>query len=420
MTYRTEFAKNPGSFRGVPFFTPSSEREGGRRGTVTEYPNSDAHRTQDLGLMVQRFMVTAWVIGPEYHITRDRLIAALEMPGAGPLVHRFHGRMDAKVEPGKTFRVTETQDEGGKAVFSIPFIRAVAAEPIYASNTAQAVRNAANKAKSFSLTAFVNQLDTSGFDEVRAEIFERMQDANNALTDVNNRVSGALATPTQIAGMIQTFGNNLATLIATPTRIGELADGLYAITEAIFGVIIQAGEALRADARLPFEQAAEAQVQARKVIGLNRQSRAQLAALLAGLKSTASDNDRVIFTLLAEAAAVEAARAAVDLPYDSRDTATETREDLTAALGALANSGDDDAYASLTDLRVELTRHLSRTAGELPQVITYTPARTLPSMLIAHLIYGDARRCEEIVARNGLRHPGFVPGAFPIKVLADA
>ena len=39
----------------------------------------------------------------------------------------------------------------------------------------------------------------------------------------------------------------------------------------------------------------------------------------------------------------------------------------------------------------------------------YQPRLAVPSLVLAHRLYGDALRGSEIVTRNKLRHPGFVP-----------
>jgi prophage DNA circulation protein len=40
---------------------------------------------------------------------------------------------------------------------------------------------------------------------------------------------------------------------------------------------------------------------------------------------------------------------------------------------------------------------------------TYAPAETVSALVLAHALYGDALRSGEIVERNRVRHPGFVP-----------
>lgn len=45
---------------------------------------------------------------------------------------------------------------------------------------------------------------------------------------------------------------------------------------------------------------------------------------------------------------------------------------------------------------------------------------TMPALLIAHRVYGDARRADDIVSRNRIAHPGFVSGGQVLEVLKDA
>jgi len=39
---------------------------------------------------------------------------------------------------------------------------------------------------------------------------------------------------------------------------------------------------------------------------------------------------------------------------------------------------------------------------------------------VAHRLYGDALAADGIVARNRIRHPGFVTGGQALEVLTDA
>ena len=52
--------------------------------------------------------------------------------------------------------------------------------------------------------------------------------------------------------------------------------------------------------------------------------------------------------------------------------------------------------------------------------IRVTPEATQPALVLAYGLYEDAGREAEIVTRNKVRHPGFVPGGQALEVLADA
>ncbi|MDQ7010357.1 MAG: hypothetical protein Q9M29_00915, partial [Mariprofundaceae bacterium] len=68
-------------------------------------------------------------------------------------------------------------------------------------------------------------------------------------------------------------------------------------------------------------------------------------------------------------------------------------------------------------LRAAMVRDLTERAGRLPQIGVFTPRSGMPALLLAHRIHGDASRDAEIIARNSIRHPGFVPGGSPLEVI---
>ncbi|MNG20327.1 hypothetical protein D3C84_1045720 [compost metagenome] len=82
-------------------------------------------------------------------------------------------------------------------------------------------------------------------------------------------------------------------------------------------------------------------------------------------------------------------------------------------------TGSDDTYLSLSGLRVEIVSGIPGSGRDLPQLLDYTPPATLPALVVAHQLYGDAGRADEIVARNRPRHPGFLVGGQALEVLSD-
>jgi prophage DNA circulation protein len=409
-----------GSFRGVPFSTPQSERTGGRRGVTHEYPGQDDHTTQDLGRMAVRFTVTAIVIGANYDANRDDLINALEKGGPGKLVHRYYGTMDAEVEPGQPYRVVETQDQGGMATFTIQFIRSSAPKfPAAVTFPRDRVPTKANDSLLKSIAKAVNAIDTSGIEQVRSDMLRSINQSTAILNEINSQVTGAIATPNQVAGAIASFGNAAATLVATPSRTNEIIDGLNAINEAIFESLRKVGEALLSQSVArdgTGQAAAEAQTEARKIVRVTRSALTKSQ----DLGTATNDNEDALFAFLKQSAAAYAAIAVVQLPFESQALALATRDQFDDVLEAIAAAGDDEIYATFTDLRVELSNHLTLAAGDLPRIVDFVPARSLPALLIAHQLYGDATRSEEIIARNNIRHPGFVAGGYPIQVISNA
>lgn len=78
---------------------------------------------------------------------------------------------------------------------------------------------------------------------------------------------------------------------------------------------------------------------------------------------------------------------------------------------------DDEVFASIADLKSDLHEAVPPEGTRLREVKSYTPGATMPAIVIAHHIYGDASRADDIVARNKVVHPGAVPGGVPLEVI---
>ena len=66
--------------------------------------------------------------------------------------------------------------------------------------------------------------------------------------------------------------------------------------------------------------------------------------------------------------------------------------------------------------RAAVWRDLTTRARENARLTTLTPTEVSPALVLAYDYYEDASREADIVARNGIRHPGFVP-VEPLRVI---
>jgi len=81
----------PASWKGVPFFCDSTSDEFGRRGDLYEYPLSDQPGYKDLGRKARRFKVEGYLIGTDQVGQTVAMKAAAESPEPGMLMHPIHG-----------------------------------------------------------------------------------------------------------------------------------------------------------------------------------------------------------------------------------------------------------------------------------------------------------------------------------------
>ena len=74
-----------------------------------------------------------------------------------------------------------------------------------------------------------------------------------------------------------------------------------------------------------------------------------------------------------------------------------------------ADSMDPATFQALVALHGAITNHLVKTALPLPRMLMFQFFDTLPSLVLAHRLYADAGRADELVAENKIVHPLFCP-----------
>jgi len=86
------------------------------------------------------------------------------------------------------------------------------------------------------------------------------------------------------------------------------------------------------------------------------------------------------------------------------------RDQLDAAFWAAAlDDADHDRFEQLEATRKALYRHLTAVAAAGVRLVEIKPTASAPALVLAYRRFGDASRAGEIVTRNRIRHPGFVP-----------
>ncbi|MNN76814.1 hypothetical protein D3C81_1932250 [compost metagenome] len=97
------------------------------------------------------------------------------------------------------------------------------------------------------------------------------------------------------------------------------------------------------------------------------------------------------------------------------DDVLALRDTLDEAIFTASLKADPDHYQALNHYRQTLIKHLTAVAASGVSLVDVTPPETLSVLVLAYRRFGDATREAEVVQRNRIRHPGFVP-AVPIKI----
>jgi prophage DNA circulation protein len=399
----------PASFRGVQFKTRATEISGGKRGQLHEYPQQDIPFFEELGRQGEAFGVDAYVIneaanGFDYMGDRDALLEVVRDKGPGLLVHPYRGEITVQCT---NYNVRESTEDGGMAVFALTFVESgVNSFPSPAPRTGALVQTsaaAASTAASSTFAKIFSVLDT---------IQWIVDDAVQVIGVTSSFLAAAIAA-------IPVAGDDLATYIRDVRILATDAQALVADPNSL------ASNVLELVARLS---------------GLPSPATFALLSSLEGLSRYGEDlldidettpnrvrqaqNRRQNVHLVRRAAALEAARAAATIHVASYSDAIALRDRVVAIIDAQADAagelGDDEAFRALRALAVAVIRDITARGATLSRLTSFTPPATLPVLVIANRIYGDLSHVDEILARNHIRHPGFVPGGRPLEILVAA
>lgn len=408
MTWRDRY--QAASFRGVPFKVKRSDAEFGRRTVIFEYPQRDEPYPEDLGRKARKFGFDAFVIGGDYDRDRDALIEALETAGPGLLVHPYYGRRTAVL--ASPARVSESPaDEGGIARFSLEFVEAGDnVEPTARADTPAAVEAAADDAREALADDFAGTYSVDGLPQF-AELgaLDVAKDAVAAMQEARAAIVPDLSFLTDYMAAAGGVMSSLSNLIRGPADLANQMLGLVA--------------GLRGMARGPLDSLAAL----RKLFGFGTVASPRPAlraiALTTATRIVQASNQAALTNLVRRAAVVEAAQASSAVTFESYDQAVTIRDELVAQLDAevegVGGEVSEPVYQALTALRVAVVQDITARGADLARVESATLQATLPALVVAYRLYGDANYETEIIVRNRsvVRHPGFVPGGVPLELL---
>lgn len=377
-------------FRAVEFYVESSDGSGGRRSVVHEYPQRDKPFVEDLGLKARGFTLDAYVIGDDYLNKRNALLAALESDeGPGELAHPYVGTRRVAVI---SYRYRESKDEGGMCRFQIEFVEtdATPLQPTAVQNPAAKVATSVTIAKTAAASDFKTKY-------LPGALLTSLSDSLVSASQTINAQSNNFGMSAQaVAGLQQ----NLAMFAASAASNVSSPDAVLNAVSNLFDFIT--GSTLAA-------------IQA--IFGFNP-----------GVRPPATTSNRVreqanfdaIQNLIKNRTVIKGVELAPSQPFASYQEAVAHRDALVDMLDSQADGAGDALYPALLQLRADLVKAVPGEDSDLPYLTTYTPVVTLPSLVIAHKLYGNLDREADLLARNKVNNPVFVGGGKALEILSDS
>lgn len=393
----------PASFRGVPFLADSHAANEGRRSQEFEFYGRNLGVSEDLGAVSPNYAFDGFVIGADYMTKRDALRAALNKAGAGELIHPYLGRIWCVAKP---FGLSETSSEGGLARFSLTFVAVAESRlPSEANDLPALARASADDVDKEAQALFGQEFSVASQPNW---VFEEAEAVVNAAQDMIDGLavglSGFGAPLNDFITKGKALRGNILTLAASPLELSA------SISDVIKGLSLLASTPK--DALFVLLSLTDFGKGLKPATGATPARLAQ------------AKNQAAIVQLVAQGAAAQAVLAAADIEFTSYNEAILTRDQLADRLDDLAllagDAGFDDVWRALCEARFASVRDINFRASDLAKIISYRLPITMPSLVLAHRLYGAddiEGREADLVARNGFGNPNFVTGGTVIEVL---
>jgi prophage DNA circulation protein len=293
------------------------------------------------------------------------------------------------------FSRRETNDRGGMTTFEIPFQELHETELVVSPGPS--LGDASNGVRDAAGADAEARVATTGWPEY---VRQATSDALSSVAVVLKGLRFVQAEQAEVAAFtnqVTSLIDNLSSLAVAPA---QLAAQVFESVEKIGQVGMNAVDAFYVY-RVLFELAPK------KIGG------SSAAAMAADL------NAQLCIDLARAAALYSAAKEAAAATWPSAAAVESARLDLEGQIQDLQSRASDDVYQSLEDLRVAIDAALPAAIERAQEQRAVTLARDTPAVVLASRFHDDVSRTDEIVRRNGIRHPLFVPAARDILISID-
>lgn len=366
----------PCSFKGIPFEALEVTSQHGRRGAEGEFPFGETTAYADLGRKIRTYSIHGRFMQNDHILLSAALIAAVELPGPGILVHPTRGIIMVACQQ---LRVTDNPTEGaGVTEFDMDFVEA--------NDWANGL-SLGGSILGLVLAPIIDAVSQSFYDNYKPDqvAFYDRSAVINTSRDAVTSISTSFANVTRddndvkiyrsLAGF-ENLTNDPVQLADPKTMFSAMSDGMALVDK--YGTAQEKLEQFRTIVNGATESyrvgssgigSVEATLTSMRVLGAAYLARAALEQPPKDMASAFSQYDMVMAIL---------------------------NEEIAITLAAC----DNKLYLKLTNFAGEVQTALLDRAYNLPAVVEYQFPGSVSSLVAAHEIFGDGSRFMEIEQRN--------------------
>lgn len=392
------------SFRGVPFQVREDDYASGRRNETHEYPGGERAMTEDLGRKAYKIQLTAFVNGEDWRKKSDRLQDALEKKGPGELVH----------PNGKTYTVNVVDFNIREstslffAEFNITFVES-GEQPAPQITSALTDRllaaadtlNIANAAEFLKMGADYAGNAVKSVTHVATSLVANLSSIVDSIDDAIDTTTGAMDSIVSVALDLSDLRENAEELLSTPD---------------VWAARIRAATAVITNLLSPSKKNVRALAHAGTTPDFNPGAISRItAAGRAEYRATVRTNNYNLAQSISDVANVIS-----DIVATQRSDVIEIRNDILAMVDEILGSDVElspEFTTALSDVAANIAAVCNDIIAKLPEEREILLPTTTPARVLAHNMYNDQSRGNEIAENNLIYNPTFIPGGVQLKVL---
>jgi len=417
----------PASFRGVSFQAETGSEPVGRQTQVHEYPQRDLPMVEDLGRRTRPIKLTAWIAGDDVFERRDALLKALDEPGQGELVHPWMGRMTVTATDCE---MTHDRREGGVVRFDLVFVAGgELAFPSAQANTAVQTGLAADDVRTTGLSRFERAM--AGVNLARLQLrnvqtllqsVSRELGRTPVLRDVLALVQDTQAVYVALRNAPDSLARALLNAAGSAQRVFTGFSGVVSGDSVSLSGIDSQARAIRKVGQIMLPTDSES-----AAVGAAYVSLVQDAVLVSALSDIAQIPAGRVAAPVSGVAAVgvradvvttdathawmlaDTLLAGPERRVPVADDVRAAGVSLSDAVWGMSAGAGVEHFESLAQARIRAGQHLVAVSRSGTRLVTIEPQEVVPALVLAYRQYEDASRAGELLARNRIEHPGFVP-----------
>ncbi|HCL5403260.1 TPA: DNA circularization N-terminal domain-containing protein [Citrobacter freundii] len=420
------------SFRGVAFKTEDESLTAGRRVETHEFVNRDKPYTEDLGKATSRPKFSAYVIGDDCYEQRDRLIEALNKPGPGTLIHPAYGEMSVCVDG--EINVSASSSEGRMVRFDLRFVEA--GELTYPTSGAATANTLVSSCSALDdcISDNFDQFGMDGMpDFVQNGVIDSATDMLGYVSDKMAMVdSGISAAARLMQGDISVllpppssgkgFVDQLQAMWRSGNRLSGNAGDLFTMIKNFSGISMGSDLAPRGVWKTDSKTTQSQKQQSNYVASAVRTTAISEAAyavttLPAPVVTTSEQSQQSTgWPSVTHPELNNAPDEATVVDVPTWDDLVDIRDTLNTAIDKeLSRTTDDRLFLALRRVKSDLNNDIKHRLIQTQKTVIRTPDEVTPALVLAATWFDNASRESDIVRRNAVAHPGFVPVA-PLRI----